>query len=147
MEFNVDINIYGVNFTELAEKITPEIEAKLIDRLATLAAFTMYTEAPHKSGLTANTIKKQVNGLTAVIGPTTPYASYIEYGTAPHIITVSPGGCLAFEVGGETVFTKLVHHPGTRPNPFVARTTELIRQEIPTLFTEVWQDALKENQQ
>ena len=41
---------------------------------------------------------------------------YLEYGTRPHIIVPKvAGGVLVFEVGGETVFSKLVHHPGTKP--------------------------------
>lgn len=45
-----------------------------------------------------------------------PYAVYVEFGTGPHVIRPKDDGVLAFEAGGETVFTTVVHHPGTPPN-------------------------------
>ena len=145
--FNVTFEVHGVNLTTLSEAL-PIVTEKLINRLATLAAFTMYTEAPYKTGLTANTITKQVNGLTAVIGPTTSYAPFIEFGTAPHIIQPRGSGCLAFtSKSGDMVFTRLVHHPGTRPNPFVQRTADIVSEGIPENFSDLWQETISENQQ
>jgi hypothetical protein len=47
----------------------------------------------------------------------TRYAYYHHRGTKPHIIT----GSLEFRSGGRMVHTRMVHHPGTRPNPFLSR--------------------------
>ena len=54
---------------------------------------------------------------------------YLEFGTRPHVIEPrDPGGVLAFEVGGETVFAKKVFHPGTKPLGFVRMTQRDIDQ-------------------
>jgi tellurite resistance-related uncharacterized protein len=45
----------------------------------------------------------------------TSYAYYHHKGTKPHIIT----GSLEFRSHGKSVHTSVVHHPGTRPNPFL----------------------------
>jgi len=45
----------------------------------------------------------------------TRYSYYHHQGTRPHIIE----GDLKFRSGGRTVHTRIVHHPGTRPNPFL----------------------------
>jgi hypothetical protein len=45
----------------------------------------------------------------------TRYAYYHHRGTKPHIIE----GSLEFRTGGRLVHTRIVHHPGTAPNPFL----------------------------
>lgn len=46
----------------------------------------------------------------------TPYALAHHRGTRPHLIT----GDLKFRSHGETVHARVVHHPGTRGNPFLS---------------------------
>jgi hypothetical protein len=45
----------------------------------------------------------------------TPYAYMHHEGTRPHIIE----GNLSFRTHGRLVHTRLVHHPGTKGNPFL----------------------------
>jgi hypothetical protein len=47
----------------------------------------------------------------------TRYAYMHHRGTKPHIIE----GSLEFRSGGRMVHTRVVHHPGTKPNPFLSR--------------------------
>jgi len=59
------------------------------------------------------------------------YASFVEYGTRPHEITPRAAKALRFAVGGNrrlsgsprsgapVVFARRVHHPGTKPYPFL----------------------------
>lgn len=84
----------------------------------------------------------------------TPYARYVEEGTAPHIIrprlafgmygplqvgqTRRPhndygagrGSFLRFYVGGRAVFARSVKHPGTNPMPFMAPAAQVAEQRI-----------------
>lgn len=46
------------------------------------------------------------------------YARMVEFGTAAHDI-VAKGRALAFMWNGQQVFFKSVHHPGTRPKPYL----------------------------
>jgi hypothetical protein len=52
----------------------------------------------------------------------------VHGGTKPHIIVPkSPAGILRFRTRtGATVFTKLVHHPGTAANPFMVRALKRV---------------------
>jgi hypothetical protein len=53
---------------------------------------------------------------------TNPHTRYVNDGTRPHTIRPRrPGGVLAFQVGGRTVFARLVHHPGFRGTHFLER--------------------------
>lgn len=89
----------------------------------------MLSLVPRKSGRLAASIRiKHATGRTEVGPEGVPYAVYIEYGTgqfnefggsAYEIRPTSPGGVLAFNVGGKTIFTKRVLHPGIRPQPFI----------------------------
>lgn len=49
------------------------------------------------------------------------YASMVQNGTRPHIIRPRTKQALKFNVGGQVVFAKVVHHPGTRARPFLDR--------------------------
>jgi hypothetical protein len=78
---------------------------------------------------------------------TTPYATYIEYGTSAHDIWPKEGHgfigptrrgqsrrartdigtrrvALRFEIGGRIVFRRMVHHPGNAPMPFMQPASE-----------------------
>lgn len=47
------------------------------------------------------------------------YAAPVHEGSRPHIIRPRTAKALRFEVGGRTVFAKMVRHPGTRARPFL----------------------------
>lgn len=55
------------------------------------------------------------------IGSDVFYAPYVNDGTRPHLIRPKTKQALKFTIGGRTVFAKVVHHPGTRANPFLDR--------------------------
>ena len=44
---------------------------------------------------------------------------FIEFGTVPHVIRPTNKKALKFNVGTKDIFAKEVHHPGTRPSPFI----------------------------
>ena len=94
----------------------------------------IYPELRRRAGLVAATAKVKVGkdtGLTARsisvsselraphwwfrITANTPYALAHHRGTRPHLIT----GDLKFRTHGKTVHTHVVHHPGTKGNPFL----------------------------
>jgi len=84
---------------------------------------------------------KDVGVLTASIKPLASYAIYVERGTAPHLIRPVNASVLAFEASsGEMVFTRLVRHPGTRPNPFMKRAADATEGKVQETFDQVWKE-------
>jgi hypothetical protein len=83
----------------------------------------MEARVPVKTGKLKGSLRIQVHTDTVIIGPNenqAPYAGYVEFGTKPHVIRPkSPHGVLIFTVNGKRVVTRLVHHPGTEPQPYV----------------------------
>lgn len=77
-------------------------------------------ESPVDTGLMRNqtTVRAKATRIGAAIEAKvdTPYAQIVARGQRPHqILPRRPGGVLAFEVDGRTVFTRRVSHPGAQP--------------------------------
>ncbi|WP_235718302.1 hypothetical protein [Mycolicibacterium goodii] len=56
------------------------------------------------------------------------YALYVHEGTRPHVIRPRRAQALRFQVGGRTVFARLVRHPGTRARPFLRNAAMRVAQ-------------------
>jgi hypothetical protein len=55
-----------------------------------------------------------------------PYALMHHNGTKPHIIEASSASKLVFMKGSRIIRTQIVRHPGTRPNPFLAKNLYIL---------------------
>lgn len=92
-----------------------------------------------------DTIVKRIvetpNGITVYVGSDHPIALLHHTGTRAHMIypreprTIGSdgkahGGILAFEVDGHLVFATVVHHPGTKPNPYLTRPLEIVMNSV-----------------
>jgi len=97
-----------------------------------LAATATLTEqvrnaAPVKTGETRDQVnlvpESSPPAFSARIVSPTPQGQWAEEGTPAHIIRPH-GNVLVFEVGGETVFARIVHHPGTTAKPWFHPTIE-----------------------
>jgi hypothetical protein len=60
-------------------------------------------------------------GQYVTIGADRPYALMHHEGTKPHVITPQNGKFLHFRAGTRSVYTTMVFHPGTKPNPYLRR--------------------------
>lgn len=54
-------------------------------------------------------------------GPSAPYVLPVHEGARPHLIVPNSKSALAFVVDGHPVVTRMVHHPGNRPNRFLTK--------------------------
>lgn len=143
MSITVEVQQRGLDIKILADKISSEILPELVKKAADYAYALMSAKAPVRSGRLLGSIREQIRGLEATVGPTVPYAVYVEYGTSPHEIRPVFASVLRFEVGGRIVFTPVVHHPGTRPQPFIRETAEATREKIPELWDEIAEGEIK----
>lgn len=85
------------------------------DRVANLAR--QYA-APHGSMAAGIEVGPYRDGAVEVKS-THPATLYVHNGTRPHLIRPRRAQYLRFQVGGRTVYTKLVRHPGYRGDPFL----------------------------
>ncbi len=141
MSIEVQIIRSGLELEVVSSEFEPEIAQKLVDRLADLAWSNAFYEAPWRTGYLAQSVVKDVGILEASIKPVASYAIFVERGTLPHLIRPVNASVLAFEVaGGGMVFTRLVRHPGTKPNPFMQRAADATEGEVKNVFDELWRD-------
>lgn len=57
-----------------------------------------------------------------------PLGLFMEVGTRPHVIRPKkPGGWLRWVSGGKVHFARVVHHPGTSPQPHLRPALEDLR--------------------
>ncbi len=138
MSLQVRIQRRGVDLNVLPGKIQNAVVPGFVSAVADFAFERMYANAPWRTGFLAMSITKEVRKDGFTVKPTTKYALYVEKGTSPHLITPVSASCLVFESGSGLVFTRLVMHPGTKPNPFVRRTTTEILENVAMVFDEVW---------
>ena len=139
MSFSVEVSTRGLEFDEVASKLSSKLKQKLIEKLADIAYSSAFFGAPWKTGKLAQSIVKEIGDGEASIQALAPHAVYVVKGTAPHEIRPVNATCLAFEApGGGMVFAQLVHHPGTKPNPFMERAAEDARSKVDEVFAELW---------
>jgi HK97 gp10 family phage protein len=136
IEFNVTSS--GTEFNELAQKLSGPLKQKLIERLTDIAFAAAFWGAPVRTGYLASTIYKQVSGSEGVVGVAASYAKAVVEGTVPHEILPANGGVLAFMIAGKMIFTPIVHHPGTKPNPFMQNALEIAQSKVDETFAELW---------
>lgn len=100
-----------------------------MDRLAAFAVQDMKKHCPvspvgplHRSGRLRSSItsERQPDG-SIHVGPTADYGKYVNDGTPPHIIRSHGSYPLRNAETGQ-VFGPVVHHPGTRAQPFIEET-------------------------
>lgn len=73
-----------------------------------------------RMGLLGDELAVTIKSDTAPCSPKhESYSLFVHEGTAPHVISASNGGVLAFPWHGEMAFFTSVHHPGTKPVPFL----------------------------
>jgi len=142
---SVEVVRSGLQLDVLAGRVMPELRQKLIERLADVAWSSAFYEAPWKTGFLAQSLVKTVEPMKASISPLASYAVFVEEGTRPHEIRPIRAGVLCFEsANGDLVFTQLVHHPGTKANPFMRRAADETVRQIPSVIDELWSSEVQD---
>ena len=84
---------------------------------------------PVNSGHLKNSIAVDVNN-DYIDVTMADYGLHVEFGTKPHVIEPKDAKALSWETPRGRVFTKKVHHPGTKANPFIRRTIHTRLKDI-----------------
>lgn len=109
---------------DVADELARVRDLNYVKHLESIGAIAMKfidARTPYKTGqLLQGNRFNVVNEAAIEFGNDAPYAIFVLNGTKPHQIRPkNAGGVLAFDIGGQTIFTTLVNHPGTTANPFI----------------------------
>lgn len=111
------------------------------DTIAPVLTQMLIDEAPVRTGRLRTSIKDQVitvsGGVSLQFHSDVPYVPFVISGTQPHDIYPVNAKALAWhDQSGAQHFAAMVHHPGTKPNPFPQRALEKTRAAIIASYTE-----------
>jgi hypothetical protein len=89
---------------------------------------TIQVAARHQAGMKTGKLRASIRvdhssnrlGHTLRIGSSVSYALAHHEGTKPHIITPKNNEVLRFSTGTRVIYTKQVHHPGTKANRYLS---------------------------
>lgn len=87
----------------------------------------------HRPGRLRRSWKVRRSGQHTVIYTRVPYAKFVEYDTAPHVITPKKAKALRFRVDGHLVFAARVMHPGTTGAFMLTKSTAQVQRELPRI--------------
>lgn len=118
---SVEVHIDPGRIARLLRLRNGIVERKLNERTARVAEIAQHEAPGHMGEYISFKVVDGPKGLQGVIVCDHPAVRFVLDGTRPHIIRPRRARALRFEAGGRVVFSKLVHHPGTRPNDFFAR--------------------------
>lgn len=113
----------------------PIIQKAVVAAQAILAKFTTAATVPVRTGYLVQNWAFEVGNLQARWYPRASYAPYVEFGTGPHEIKAVNKKVLANTATGQ-IFGPIVHHPGTKANPFLERIIAAAQPDIETLFVQ-----------
>lgn len=142
----IKIKIEGMDelinaFEKAPDKMVNELEKAVKKTLLTIQSNSI-KEAPANKEIGQGARLRQSffirmeNKLSGVLYNRQPYALYVHEGTRPHEIRPKNKKVLANRRTGQ-FFGKVVHHPGTRPNPFFVRAIERSKNIIQKNFEDV----------
>jgi hypothetical protein len=119
--------------TDYPDIATPIVQNAILASQAILAKFTTPETVPVRTGYLLQHWGWEVGNLMARYFPQASYAPFVEFPTAPHIIRAVNARVLANRETGQ-VFGPLVHHPGTKGNPFMERILASAQPDITDMF-------------
>ncbi|MHA6764682.1 HK97-gp10 family putative phage morphogenesis protein [Streptacidiphilus sp. PAMC 29251] len=109
------------NWRVAAARWAEQVEPLVKDRLRQAAPVG---KGPGAGRLKDSIRSERVAGAASVVLTFTanvPYAGFVLSGTAPHDIRPRNAQALRWDGPGGPMFARVVHHPGTRPDPFPER--------------------------
>ena len=146
---NLEVKVYGLDSALHTARMFPQVVQErtpvVLERVARVALGLMKANVAVQTGGLRSSLYAVLSGRSTIkLGATAPHAVFVEKGTRPHVILPRrPGGVLRFSVGiapavglGRVVFTKRVHHPGTRAQPFMRPAAREAHKLIPQYLWE-----------
>lgn len=122
----ISIKIVDINALAAAFKKVPSIATGEYARALERSARKIEADAKHNApvnkqsggGNLRQSISSRMEGTSrAIVEARASYAAFVDQGTRPHIISVVNKKVLANRRTGQ-IFGRVVHHPGTRKQPF-----------------------------
>lgn len=159
MADNFEVKIENLDKLQRAMRDYPQTAQPILQKAleGTQFVFQKHTlkgdPVPWRTGNLLQSFRFGSSPLQARWFPTARYAPFVEFGTAPHLIKPKRARVLSWQTGGggryvtsrtgrqyyqsskgERSFSMVVHHPGTKPKPFMEKIAARSTGDIAKLF-------------
>ncbi|MEM2003164.1 MAG: HK97 gp10 family phage protein [Nitrososphaerota archaeon] len=146
MSVSYRVKIDGLE--KLLNQLSPEksklIQDKILENTARVMAEEVANLSPVRTGqLMRSWSYRKISDSKYIVGSKAEYASFVEFGTRPHVIYPRRARALRFEVDGEVVFARRVHHPGTPAQKFVAQALRLVQNRFRQFANNIINEVMK----
>jgi hypothetical protein len=136
----VEVTETGVSLSKVASDM-PKLAKTMLKKAVGYAKERAEQFTPVRTGLMRQSWFTTGQGdLNSELSNRAPYFLYFIEGTGPHQIRPRYASVLRFQSGTDVVFTKLVNHPGTKPNDLLGQVKVVVEAEIPRFFAEAWDE-------
>lgn len=119
-----------------ADRVTEKVIHMMGDEIALLAS----SYAPVRTGELAASVHAEHGPMSTRVTADAPYAAYVEFGTWSHNVIAPKQGTyeirpvransLKFTAAdGRVVHAKVVHHPGSKAQPFLGPAHDVVLEE------------------
>ena len=135
-----EIHVEGVDRTDalLSRFQRASVLTETVDTVTPTLVTAMRMAAPKDTGALAESIRSMRHtslgaggAVDLLVTAHKPYAGFVLHGTKPHDITPRNKQALSWMApSGDQTFATIVHHPGTKPNPFPRRVWLGLRESI-----------------
>jgi len=122
-ELSAYLNKFTSKVVENVTKAQKETAKKIQEDAKDIISSKINSGGTYVNSIKVSDTKKESNAITTKIytdatvstlgGATYNLGYLLENGTSPHLIEPLNSSVLRFEINGETIFAKRVHHPGT----------------------------------
>lgn len=157
----VDVKITFDNLSKIREAFermpqrTVQVFGEAVSKSTLAVESNAKKEAPVNKGPGGGQLRQRIQSrmitkLTGMVVAAVNYSGAVETGTRPHLIVpvrarvlaaparVARGWTGKISKGGYAIFGTVVHHPGTKPNPFMHRAVERSAKQIGGFFQDAW---------
>lgn len=136
MASQLTVTIPNLSKLEDALRKYPSIAAPILDKAIRTATVELYGQVqrstPVRTGALRETLQLAFGALWGAIRPTRYYAIYVHEGTRPHDIYPKSGKALFWPGAAHPV--SVVHHPGSKANPFLQTALNAGQQKVISIF-------------
>ncbi len=137
---SVEVTESGVSLSKVASDMLRLAKA-ILKKAVAYAKGCAEQLTPVRTGLMRQSwYVTEQSDLNSALSNRAPYFLYFILGTSPHEIRSRFASVLRFQGGGGVVFTKLVNHPGTKPNDLLEQVKTATEAEIPRFFSDAWDE-------
>lgn len=136
MAVPIKIQIKGLKELRAAFKRSPGIARDQLQRAITLSVAAVSREvkkaAPVKTSRLRSGIRSKISPFRGMVESTVKYGVFVHEGTKAHIIRPVRRKALYWKGAAHPV--KMVHHPGTKANPFMKIGAERAEGKVQAMF-------------